>query len=285
MKKRILVFFYMVFACQFNTTSNVNFNTANITFLNVGQGSATILEYPPTHYYWIDLGNNDSAVLKWQQQIKQDTIDAIIITHPDLDHFGAYSVLIDSFIVKKIYLPIEINKNTQSWQLFLSKIKETNIDTSSLLMGSQIKIAPNVLLNTLWPTNNHSLTGNNLSYVLQLHIFEHSILLTGDIEKEAELNLLNLNTNLKSDILKVAHHGSSSSSSLPFLNQVKPSWAIISSDSSVFGHPHTSTLNSLKQFVNPSFILRTDQLGSICFSLNPQSFVLDNQYCNKFNSQ
>ena len=124
------------------------------------------------------------------------------------------------------------------------------------------------LLRVLWPVRTSMFSGNNQSYVLQLVYGQSRILFTGDIEEAAELELQNINSSLKSQVLKVPHHGSKSSSSLAFLSSVQPEWAVISCDSLVHGHPHEQTLNALRLVMeNDNRLLRTDQEGDIEFRI------------------
>jgi competence protein ComEC len=127
----------------------------------------------------------------------------------------------------------------------------------------------------LWPRRFSAFSDNNLSTVLKLTYGNSSVLLTGDIHEEAELEIGRLPVSLDSDILKVPHHGSRTSSSLPFLAAVSPDWAVISCDSSVYGLPNEETIADLLQVgLIPKNILRTDRMGTIRFNLFPDRVEL-----------
>ena len=124
-------------------------------------------------------------------------------------------------------------------------------------------------LRVLWPYSLADFTGNNLSVVIRIEYLGRAILLTGDVENEGEMGMVESGTNLHADILKVAHHGSRTSNGLPFLKKVQPRWASISCDSEVYGHPHVEAIADLKYVMSDSVnILRTDRVGTIGFEIN-----------------
>ncbi len=262
-----LIYTILFTHCQFLTPSESS--EIIITFLNVGQGDAQIIQ-TQNKTVFIDVGNDSLTIQKWIQKNEIDTIDLIVITHPDLDHYGSLTYLINSTVIKRIILPQE-NKITFTWQQVLSLIEHNQIPNSQVLRGAKVNLELQTELRFLWPNSQTRLNGNNLSYVTHLIHGENRVLFTGDIEQETELEILQFKDSLKSNILKVAHHGSSSSSSLPFLNKVSFDWAIISSDSSIFGHPHHSTLQRLLLFIHLSKIYRTDQKGHLIFNSNLKS--------------
>jgi beta-lactamase superfamily II metal-dependent hydrolase len=110
---------------------------------------------------------------------------------------------------------------------------------------------------------------NDNSTVLRVEFRSRRILLTGDIEEAAEAAILAAGIDPRADILKVAHHGSRTSSGLPFLNAVAPRWAVISCDSAVYGHPHPEAIADLLQVMGDGErIQRTDRVGTIGFELD-----------------
>jgi competence protein ComEC len=114
------------------------------------------------------------------------------------------------------------------------------------------------------------MTDNNLSTVLRVEYLSRRIHLTGDIETEAEQGILSAGADPSADILKVSHHGSRTSSGLPFLSAVHPGWAVVSCDSAVYGHPHPEAMADLEFIIGDgSRILRTDRVGTIGFELDP----------------
>ena len=162
---------------------------------------------------------------------------------------------------------------------FLKITKNKNIKT--LVAGEKIKLTNTVQIDVLWPDKNSKITENSINnnaLVFKLDTNEKTILFTGDIEEETEKVLVqkykNTNT-LKSDILKVAHHGSKSSSIQEFLDLVKPKIALIGvGEDNKYGHPDNNTIKKLEN-INCK-IYRTDKMGEIILVNNKSAFNIEN---------
>lgn len=162
---------------------------------------------------------------------------------------------------------------------FLKITKNKNIKT--LVAGEKIKLTNTVQIDVLWPDKNSKITENSINnnaLVFKLDTNEKTILFTGDIEEETEKVLVqkykNTNT-LKSDILKVAHHGSKSSSIQEFLDLVKPKIALIGvGEDNKYGHPDNNTIKKLEN-INCK-IYRTDKMGEIILGNNKSAFNMEN---------
>ncbi len=162
---------------------------------------------------------------------------------------------------------------------FLKITKNKNIKT--LVAGEKIKLTNTVQIDVLWPDKNSKITENSINnnaLVFKLDTNEKTILFTGDIEEETEKVLVqkykNTNT-LKSDILKVAHHGSKSSSIQEFLDLVKPKIALIGvGEDNKYGHPDNNTIKKLEN-INCK-IYRTDKMGEIILGNNKSAFNIEN---------
>lgn len=162
---------------------------------------------------------------------------------------------------------------------FLKITKNKNIKT--LVAGEKIKLTNTVQIDVLWPDKNSKITENSINnnaLVFKLDTNEKTILFTGDIEEETEKVLVqkykNTNT-LKSDILKVAHHGSKSSSIQEFLDLVKPKIALIGvGEDNKYGHPDNNTIKKLEN-INCK-IYRTDKMGEIILDNNKIAFNIEN---------
>lgn len=174
---------------------------------------------------------------------------------------------IKNIIIGKQYEECENYKNV------IRIAKEKNININIVEAGQKVIIEDNLYFNILWPcsTNivNQNIINNN-SMVCKLVYNKFSMLFTGDIEEIAEKEILNkyINLNiLKSTILKVAHHGSKTSSIQEFLNAVRPKIALIGvGEENKFGHPSNITINNLK-LINTQ-IYRTDKMGEIIIKTN-----------------
>lgn len=162
---------------------------------------------------------------------------------------------------------------------FLKITKNKNIKT--LVAGEKIKLTNTVQIDVLWPDKNSKITENSINnnaLVFKLDTSEKTILFTGDIEEETEKVLVqkykNTNT-LKSDILKVAHHGSKSSSIQEFLDLVKPKIALIGvGEDNKYGHPDNNTIRKLEN-INCK-IYRTDKMGEIILGNNKIAVNIEN---------
>lgn len=239
-----------------------------VYFVNVGQGDACVMETPSHHFFLYDVGNQDTTLLDFLKKVGADSIDAVFISHPDLDHFGALESLFKKIPIQKIYLPAE-NRKDGAYQSLKVALKNFPGLRPSLFAGDTLFLGGQARLRVLWPYSLADFSGNNLSLVLRIEYAGKSILLTGDVEDEGEMGIVESGTNLRADILKVAHHGSRTSNGLPFLEKVQPKWASISCDSEVYGHPHVEAVADLKYVMGDSVnILRTDRVGTIAFELD-----------------
>ncbi|MDD5693171.1 MAG: MBL fold metallo-hydrolase [Patescibacteria group bacterium] len=239
-------------------------------FFDVGQGDATLIETPQNQKILIDGGPNDSVVSKLDKRIPfyQKRLDVVILTHPHADHLAGLIKVLDSFKVKEVYLTGVIY-TTPEYFRFLEVIKEKNITTHAVFDGDYLDFGDGIKLNFLFPQK--SLQGqkvdnlNNSSIVAKLTWGEKSALFTGDLEKEAQLQLLN--SGIKAELLKISHHCSNDAVSETFLKKVDPKYSIIFvGKDNMFGHPTASCLNALKS----TEVFRTDYNGDINFLMTKE---------------
>ena len=192
-----------------------------------------------------------------------DKIDYGFISHLDLDHYGGFVSLIQNGIIKEIYKPV-IDSSLSKDVKFEKFLKERKVpfnyyNCQSLMIG-------NCRLFTLSDkdeTEFYKLSSNNKSGVLKLVYGNMSFLFTGDVEKRAEKILINdFETFLDIDVLKVAHHGSKTSTSDEFLKYTSPQYALISAGiKNKFGHPAENVISKFRK--NSVKILRTDESGAV----------------------
>lgn len=224
-----------------------------VVFLSVGQGDTTIIERPNRSCtVVIDAFGDVVSYLKYNQI---SYIDYLIITHGDYDHHRETITILDHLKVGKLIL----SKHDQSdFKTEVSKYHPRYVEAGDKITCGDIE------LNVLSP--NQVYQGNNdNSIVLQTTIQNTRYLFTGDVEYEAEKVLLTqYREGLKSDVLKVGHHGSKSSTNTSFLMAVSPTYAIISSGfDNQFGHPHDEVIQRLIQ--QRVKIYQTSQVHTICF--------------------
>jgi competence protein ComEC len=246
-------------------------NDLKVVFLDVGQGDSSFVRLPDKKTMLIDggagepdMGRNVIAPYLWSRGIK--SIDYLVLTHPHPDHFGGLIYIMDNFKVGEIWLN---GRRTCGTEEFFRKIKEEKIRYKVLRRGDILE-AEEYRIYVFHPYDeffaDSSKGGfsdeNSASLVLKIEAGSTSILFTGDIETEAEDSLLPLGKWMKSDIIKVAHHGGRTSSSPDFLAAVKPQIAVVSvGRNNSFHHPHKETVDRYRS--TGATIYRTDIDGAV----------------------
>lgn len=232
-----------------------------VHFIDVGQGDSTLIE-ANGHYMLIDAGEKDqtNTVIDYLKAQGVKSLDYVIGTHPHSDHIGGLEGVIREFDVKNVMLP-EKEHTTRIYEKLLDAIADKNLKVTIPKAGENLSLGE-ASFQIISPGRDYSDNLNNWSIGIRLVFGETSFVLCGDAEKEAEQDMLLSGLTLKADVLKVSHHGSSTSSSPEFINAVSPRYAVIScGKNNDYGHPHKETLDLLKkQGIN---VLRTDQLGTI----------------------
>ncbi|MDB5050651.1 MAG: beta-lactamase domain protein [Fibrobacteres bacterium] len=239
-----------------------------VYFLDVGQGDACLLRTPGNRWFLYDVGNKEEYLIPFLKSARVDTLSAVFISHPDLDHYGAFPALLREIPIKKVFLPSGSNPNPD-WAEVLGDLDVFAGEKDTLFAGDTLLWEDGIRVRVLWPFPHSGLQDNNISTVLRVEYLSRRILLTGDIEEEAERGVLAAGVSPAADILKVAHHGSRTSNGLPFLSAVSPRWAVISCDSAVYGHPHAEAVADLNLVMGDSArILRTDRSGTVAFEVD-----------------
>lgn len=236
-----------------------------IDFLDVGQGDAALITMPDGTTLLVDGGGRPferaslsigEAVVSeylWWRGI--DRVDYVLATHADADHIDGLNDVLKNFAVNTALVG-RTPANDPEFAKFSRSLKKTNLQT--VHAGDVIRFGE-VELSVLWPPPGSDST-NNDSVVLKLKFRGRSILLTGDIEKKTE-SVLSA-TALKVDVVKVAHHGSRTSSIEPFVAATKPRYAIISvGRDSMFGHPHPEVVERWQ--TSGARVFTTGQSGTI----------------------
>lgn len=237
--------------------------------LNVGQGDALFIESPTGTQILVDGGPPKKVLSKLSRVMPlfDRSIDAIIITNPDADHIGGFLDVLKVYKVGQMFEAGTYN-DSKTYQNLKEEIKNKNITENLAKRGMRLHIGGGAFIDILFPDRDVSeWTTNDGSIIAKLTYGVNSIMLTGDATTETERIVLAENSEryLDSDILKVGHHGSRTSSSPLFVQSVSPEYAIISNGKgNSYGHPHKEVLDTLRDF--DVEILRTDTLGTIVFS-------------------
>lgn len=258
-----------------------------VEFLNVAQGDSAFIVTPQNHQILIDGGPDSTVVGKVAKQLPfwDRSLDLVILTHPEKDHMSGLIEILKRYKANYIIWS-GVKKPTPEyleWLEVLIKQKNKGTKIITAQQGQEIKVGY-LLVNVLSPEEN--LFGkeikdvNGTSVVTKLIYGKNSFLFVGDIGFETENNLIKKwaylgdlsNFLLKSDMLKVGHHGSKYSSSEEFLQVVAPKFAVIEVGKNTYGHPTQETISRLQNI--GAQIFRTDQNGDIIFESNGQNIYL-----------
>jgi len=232
--------------------------------IDVGQGDSILL-WEGENTILIDSGTkaNGKKVVEYLNELGINQIDVLVATHPHDDHMGGMAEVIKNFEIGTLYSldHSEDNVTTIWYQEFLDAVIDKKVNWVFPKVGDEIKLGQ-IIAKVVAPVEKDETNLNNNSIVLRVSFGNIDILLTGDTEKEVEQVLLKQNIELESEILKVAHHGSDSSSTKSFLEKVKPQYAIISAKKgNTYGHPKQKVMDILKSLNTK--VYRTDEQGNI----------------------
>ncbi|MDR2024557.1 MAG: MBL fold metallo-hydrolase [Hungatella sp.] len=232
-----------------------------VHFIDVGQGDSTLVE-KDGHYMLIDAGERDQGetVASYLEKQGVNKLDYVIGTHPHSDHIGGLETVIRKFDVQKVFLP-EKEHTTKVYERLLDAIADKNLKITVPKPGDTYTLG-DAVFQIIAPNRDYGDDLNNWSIGLRLVYGNNSFVLCGDAEKDAEKDMVANGFPLKADVLKLSHHGSSTSSSEGFMDQVDPEYGVIScGKNNDYGHPHKEVLNMLKK--RNIKAMRTDQLGTI----------------------
>jgi competence protein ComEC len=250
-------------------------DSLRITFLDAGQGDASVVELPDKKIMLIDgsthrpdMGSMVIAPFLWSKGIRE--IDIMAVSHNHPDHFGGFMYIMDHFNVGEIWL--NGRYTDERWRL-IQKLQKNKIQYKILSRGDLLE-AEGYKIHVFHPYDEFHAGSprgefsdeNSDSVVLKLESGNTSVLFTGDIESEAEQDLLQLGDRLRSDILKVPHHGGRTSSSEAFIAAVSPKIAVISAGRyNSFNHPHGEAIERYRK--NGVTLFRTDRDGAVTITL------------------
>lgn len=236
-------------------------NILEVHYIDVGQGDATLIKCGE-HAMLIDAGDYTKGSAVWAYLLKQNVnrLDYVIGTHLDADHIGGMDVVISKFDCGVILIP-EYEKNTRSSEELFDAIKAKNYHNTLPAVGDIYQLG-DASFTVLAPREEYYEKENNYSIGIRLVHGQNSFLFVGDAQKESEEEMIESGLELKADVLKAGHHGSSSSTSEEFLHAAAPAYAVIScGEGNDYGHPHAAVLNLLRK--EGIRVFRTDEQGSI----------------------
>ena len=230
-----------------------------IYFIDVGQGDSSLIVTPLNKTILIDGGGNEfgnynigkNVLLPYLLDRGIKDIDYVIVSHFDSDHFEGIQYLMEEIKIKVVIIGTQFD-GSENYEKFLDIVKRKKIKVEMVKEGERINIEKNVYFDVLWPQEERSITNNSINnnaLVCKLNYKNFSALFTGDIEEEAEKILLSKYDEkiLNSKVLKVAHHGSKSSSTEEFLEAVNPTVALIGvGKNNRYNHPYKEVLDRME---------------------------------------
>ena len=257
-----LFFIILLYGCT-NTSIPSN-STMEVHFIDVGQGDAILIQVNNRNML-IDSGpkENSSDLFNYLKSLHIKKLDYIIATHPHEDHIGNMYSVINKYDLGEFFAP-KVTHSSKSFEKMveslISKNKKINvfdINTSSINLGENV----NIYVYSPLPKD----YGDNLnlySAVFKIQYKNTSFLFTGDSEKSNEEDILVSNDIIKANVLKIAHHGSSTSTSSSFLDAISPEVAVISvGKDNKYDHPNSQVLNSIKSKTKK--VYRTDKDNTV----------------------
>ncbi len=278
----LLIPLLMSFICLFDA-----FRNDEIVFVSVGQGDCTHIRYAGEDIL-IDGGGSEfvntgeRVLMPYLLSQGAKDVDLALLTHLHKDHYQGVSELSDIYPIKAIAMPADYRESFEE-SMNRKEDSENNISFTTnqfiyLNQRSRIDIADDVYVEVLWPLEKDFKRvkiedENEHNMVYMIHYYGRKIMVTGDLLEEDEIKMLRHyrgSDELKCDVLKVAHHGSKSSSSEEFLDAANPEFAVIQvGRGNFYGHPHAQTIERLQE--RSVKIFRTDSDGAVGVDIAPKS--------------
>ena len=258
-----------------------------VNFFDIGQGDAAFIETPKGQQVLIDGGPSSKILEKLGKEMPfwDRDIDLVILTHPEADHLSGLIDVLKKYKVRNI-LWTGIIRDTPEYKEWQKLIREEGAKIFIASKGQKIKMANDISIDVLFPFESAEgkefENSNDTSVVSRLVLGHNSFIFTGDISEIAEKELISAYScsdscefaTLDSDVLKIAHHGSKTSSSEGFLQVVSPEVAIISvGKNNSYGHPTPETLENLNKYGIK--VLRTDESGDIKIISDGEVFKIE----------
>ena len=247
-------------------------NLLQFTFINVGQGDATLIQTPDGKTMLIDGGEADTGIVSQLQSLGVQRIDLMFATHPHSDHIGGLVQVLQTFPVGKVITSGQPH-TTSVYEHFLDGIAAAQAEYVEVKRSDVISLG-GIDFRVLNPANNNNPDLNENSVVLQFTYGQTTFLMMGDSGADTEAALLSAGLPLKADILKVGHHGSTSGSTPAFLNVVQPKIALYSAGiNNQYGHPAPQTTVALATV--GATVFGTDKNGTIIITADLNGYKIN----------
>jgi len=241
-----------------NIKTNIILENNMVThFIDVGQGDCILIQVNNKNLL-IDSGTSDSKtkLIRYLKNNNITKLDYVIATHPHDDHIGGMASVIKTFKIGTFYAP-KATTSSQSFEDMIRALKSKGLKIKIAKPNITLDLGPDTTCIMLSPNRTTYKDTNNYSCAVKVSYKNSTYLFTGDMQKLSEDEVLDKGYDLHAEVLKVAHHGSNTSTSQEFLNRVSPKIAVISCGASnSYGHPNRETLDKLKKL--NCIIYRTD---------------------------
>ena len=276
------LFFVAVFLFFAQRSFSQNVNYVKVSFLDVGQGDAIFIEAPNGVQVLVDGGPGDAVQRQLPEVMRfwDRSIDILVATHPDADHIGGLPEVLRRYRVDYV-LDTEIGSDTGVYDEYTYQRDRSRAERIQAQAGGVIVLdrERGVFIEVLFPGKNiiDVSDKNDTSIVLRLVYGESEVLLTGDASTKIEKYLVSkYGKNLESDILKLGHHGSKTSTSEEFLQVVSPSSVVISAGKdNRYGHPHQEVIRGVQDF--GSNIYSTNEADAVRFMMRADSILFQSR--------
>lgn len=242
-----------------NQNSNININNdlLKIHYLDVGQGDSIFIELPNNETMLIDAAesNQSENIINYLKNLNYQKIDYVIGTHPHTDHIGGLKDIINTFEIGKIYMP-KVISTTKTYENLLQTIKDKNLKINTAKAGTTIIDTDTLKINILAPNNDTYTELNNYSVVTKITYGTTKFLFMGDAEKLSENEIKD---DVTADVIKIGHHGSSTSSGINFIKKVNAKYGIISVGlNNKYNLPKEETITNWENSGNKIYLTSTN---------------------------
>lgn len=280
MKKYIKMLLSTLFVLLTLCSCNISFDnvittpkgTLAVHFLDIGQGDSIFIELPNSQTMLVDAGENyyGEGIINYIYDCGYEKLDYLVATHPHSDHIGSMSYIVRHMDIDAVYMP-KVSTTTKTYENLLDSISKKGLKIKTAIAGTKILDIDELEIVILAPVEIYEDDLNNCSVILKITYKDRSFLLTGDAEKK---EFEDVYLNMSADVLKVAHHGSSTSTTEEILEKIKPEIAVISlGEDNEYGHPHKSTLKLLNNI--DCDIYRTDEDKTVKISTDGENLEIE----------
>ncbi len=248
-----------------------------VKIIDIGQGDSALIK-SNGYCALIDTGpvENENDLIAALNEAEVEKIDVLILSHLHSDHTGGIAKLFETYTVDNLILPelSTFSEGIYMAELAINEVTAAKGGVYNAAAGMNFELGEFEI--TVLSSYKAMIDENDRSVVVMAKMDDKKFLFTGDMEKKSEQKLLEQNINIDCDVLKVAHHGSSTSCTKEFLSAATPDYSVISVGfDNQYGHPHIKTINSLKEI--KSEILRTDKCGDITFRIKDKKIEVNTE--------